>query len=308
MSLSTTDGQSAYFPIRVVSSETGVNAITLRAWERRYGLITPKRTAKGHRLYTEDDIQLVKQVVVLLDRGIPISQAKAMIDKGGFDQIPDVSVLDTIPAPSTWNRYRERLIQAINDLNDYQLHLLFNEVTEFFPIDISMKLLFFPQLQAMGGETSSSLSFAQLQFYRAFINARLAVRLSEPSETPAVATLIVGSMSQKISTEQLMLAGLLKSLSIRPVCFDGPLGHSDIASLLTAKAWHGALLTLPADLKPILLQQLQMCTIESGQPIFVPCSQPEQAATLRRHGLIPLSGDLTTDTSMVRDMLIGITI
>jgi len=50
----------AYFPIRVVSSETGVNAITLRAWERRYGLITPKRTAKGHRLYTEQDIRLIR--------------------------------------------------------------------------------------------------------------------------------------------------------------------------------------------------------------------------------------------------------
>ena len=73
---------SAFFPTRVVSNETGVNAITLRAWERRYGLLTPKRTEKGHRLYTEQDIALIKKVVTLLDRGIPISQAKAIIDSG----------------------------------------------------------------------------------------------------------------------------------------------------------------------------------------------------------------------------------
>ena len=75
MSHSDSDTQMAYYPIRVVSAETGVNAITLRAWERRYGLITPKRTAKGHRLYTEQDILLIRKVVALLNRGIPISQA-----------------------------------------------------------------------------------------------------------------------------------------------------------------------------------------------------------------------------------------
>ena len=38
-------------PIREVARITGVNAVTLRAWERRYGLIVPHRTAKGHRLF-----------------------------------------------------------------------------------------------------------------------------------------------------------------------------------------------------------------------------------------------------------------
>jgi hypothetical protein len=36
------------FPMRTVSVITGVNPVTLRAWERRYGLIKPARTAKGH--------------------------------------------------------------------------------------------------------------------------------------------------------------------------------------------------------------------------------------------------------------------
>src|SRR5690606_22914028 len=80
MSHPDSDTQMAYYPIRVVSAETGVNAITLRAWERRYGLITPKRTAKGHRLYTEQDILLIRKVVALLNRGIPISQAQ-IIDR-----------------------------------------------------------------------------------------------------------------------------------------------------------------------------------------------------------------------------------
>ena len=62
------------YPIRTVSSLTGVNSITLRAWERRYGLIKPVRTPKGHRLYTQNDIDLIQQVLELLDKGISIGQ------------------------------------------------------------------------------------------------------------------------------------------------------------------------------------------------------------------------------------------
>ncbi|OOE97942.1 hypothetical protein BZG79_15885, partial [Salinivibrio sp. MA427] len=37
--------------ISQVAEQTGVNPVTLRAWQRRYGLLSPARTAKGHRLY-----------------------------------------------------------------------------------------------------------------------------------------------------------------------------------------------------------------------------------------------------------------
>lgn len=44
-------------PIREVARLTGVNPVTLRAWERRYGLIQPTRTESGHRLYALSDIE-----------------------------------------------------------------------------------------------------------------------------------------------------------------------------------------------------------------------------------------------------------
>ncbi|WP_162873792.1 MerR family DNA-binding transcriptional regulator, partial [Pseudomonas viridiflava] len=38
------DAPDDWLPIRDVARQTGVNAVTLRAWERRYGLIVPHRT------------------------------------------------------------------------------------------------------------------------------------------------------------------------------------------------------------------------------------------------------------------------
>ena len=55
--------KQAYFPIRILSTKTGVNSVTLRAWERRYGLLKPKRTEKGHRLYSEEDVTRVDAIV-----------------------------------------------------------------------------------------------------------------------------------------------------------------------------------------------------------------------------------------------------
>lgn len=62
------------YPIRTVAKLTGVNAVTLRAWERRYGLIKPKRTRSGHRVYTDEHVELVRQILALLDSGISVGQ------------------------------------------------------------------------------------------------------------------------------------------------------------------------------------------------------------------------------------------
>lgn len=71
--------QNALYPIREVARLTGVNPITLRAWERRYQLIEPVRTESGHRLYSQDHIDFLHETLRLMDDGVPISRIKAVI-------------------------------------------------------------------------------------------------------------------------------------------------------------------------------------------------------------------------------------
>ena len=49
------------YTIREVSELTGVKPVTLRAWQRRYNLVQPQRTEKGHRLYLSSDIATIRQ-------------------------------------------------------------------------------------------------------------------------------------------------------------------------------------------------------------------------------------------------------
>ncbi|MBL8974853.1 MAG: MerR family transcriptional regulator, partial [Myxococcales bacterium] len=67
------------YRIQSVAEMTGVSAATLRAWERRYGIPAPRRTASAYRLYTEQDIELIKRVRELCDSGIAPSQAAQMV-------------------------------------------------------------------------------------------------------------------------------------------------------------------------------------------------------------------------------------
>ena len=70
---------SAMLPIREVSKVTGVNPVTLRAWERRYGLIKPHRTSTGHRLYTEANVRQIQDILTWLGRGVAVGQVKQLI-------------------------------------------------------------------------------------------------------------------------------------------------------------------------------------------------------------------------------------
>ncbi|WVM92383.1 MerR family transcriptional regulator [Halopseudomonas pachastrellae] len=69
------------YPIREVSRLTGVNPITLRAWERRYGLLVPHRTDGGHRLYSLQDIERVRSVTQWIARGVPVSKVAGILDR-----------------------------------------------------------------------------------------------------------------------------------------------------------------------------------------------------------------------------------
>src|SRR5512145_2746366 len=63
------------FNLKVVLKETGIAADTLRAWERRYGLPMPQRSAAGHRLYSQRDIETIKWLLKRQAEGLSISRA-----------------------------------------------------------------------------------------------------------------------------------------------------------------------------------------------------------------------------------------
>lgn len=78
------------YNLKVVIQETGLKPDTLRAWERRYGLPNPERTAGGHRLYSQYDIELIKWLLARQHEGLRINRAVQLwrsFEQGGQDPL-----------------------------------------------------------------------------------------------------------------------------------------------------------------------------------------------------------------------------
>lgn len=134
--------ETALYPIREVSERTGVNPVTLRAWERRYGLIKPRRTPKGHRLYSEQDIELIQKVVALLETGIPISRVRQVLER-------PVSAPAAPQAGEDWERHGEILAEAALSLNPGRLDAAYREVSGLYPASLLVRQVLRPALERL---------------------------------------------------------------------------------------------------------------------------------------------------------------
>jgi DNA-binding transcriptional MerR regulator/methylmalonyl-CoA mutase cobalamin-binding subunit len=65
---------AATYSIKAVAEATGLTVETLRAWERRYQVIEPKRGAGGHRLYTTHDVSRLRRLQETTARGHAIGK------------------------------------------------------------------------------------------------------------------------------------------------------------------------------------------------------------------------------------------
>jgi DNA-binding transcriptional MerR regulator len=66
------------YSIKDLEQLSGIKAHTLRIWEQRYNLLSPKRTDTNIRFYDDDDLKLILNVALLNDNGFKISKIASM--------------------------------------------------------------------------------------------------------------------------------------------------------------------------------------------------------------------------------------
>ena len=161
-------------PIRTVADLTGINPVTLRAWERRYNLITPQRTPKGHRLYTENDVELIKQVLDLLDQGISISQVKPLIEQAPSQQ----RAAPFAEAGEVWKRYQQTMLSAVEKFDENILDSTYNDALSLYPVDVVNQRLVAPLLRIIGERWKErEVGIAEEHFFSVYLRNKLGARI-----------------------------------------------------------------------------------------------------------------------------------
>lgn len=82
------------YSIKQASIRSGVSVPLIRAWERRYGVVSPQRTASGYRLYDDEAIATLVRVRELTESGWTASEASRAVIEG------EVKIVTPQPQPS----------------------------------------------------------------------------------------------------------------------------------------------------------------------------------------------------------------
>ncbi len=153
------------FRIGELSRRSGVSPDLLRAWERRYGLLSPSRSPGGLRLYSEDDVLRVRAMQAQLAAGLAAAEAAAVATSGaGVAQQP---ALDTAGA-------RAELEAALLAFDDARAHAAFDALAAGFSLDTLLADVVVPYLHELGaGWERGEVSVAQEHFATALLRGRL---------------------------------------------------------------------------------------------------------------------------------------
>ena len=164
------------FPIREVARLTGVNPVTLRAWERRYGLIQPTRTESGHRLYSQADIEKVRSILAWIERGVAVSKVGKILAR--TESVQPVSKFispDLIRAD--YNRWQQQVADAVGHFDDLALDRVYGQIFSSYAVPVVFQDILMPlwrellQRQHEFGQTSEWL------FFDGFLRSRVTQRL-----------------------------------------------------------------------------------------------------------------------------------
>ncbi len=250
-----------WLPIREVARQTGVNPVTLRAWERRYGLIVPHRTAKGHRLYGTDHVQRIQQILTWLGRGVAVSQVKALLDDA---QAP----LAVNPGGGDWQPLRPSLMQAIGELAERRVDDTFNQAMALYPPITLCEHLLLPLLADLERRWQGQFG-AQMErvFFLSWLRSKLGARIYHNNRQLNGAPLLLVNQSDLALEPCLWLCAWLASSADCPVeVFDWPLPGGELA--LAAERLNARAVLLYSR-KPLNLPQLPRLLAGINAPTLI---------------------------------------
>lgn len=283
------------YPIREISRLTGVNAVTLRAWERRYGLIKPQRTPKGHRLYAREDVERVEQVLQWLNRGVPVSQVRALLDNPGTAPTP-------APDTSDWPSQRTQLTAAVESLDQNRLESLFSQSLALYPAPLCVAALWEPVVreleEAWSGQLGDTLQRRHLE---SFLRTRIGIRLFHANPVAPGPTLLLMPAPDDAHVLWTLLTALIASdHGYRVRLLDAPLPLDELP-LASARLAADALLLVggQAGKAELFRHQLPRLAEQLALPLYLCGPVARIHATELAKTQVKLLGD-DLDTAMAR--------
>lgn len=158
-----------------LSRRTGVRTDTLRAWERRYGLLRPERSDGGFRLYGPEDEQRVIRMKTLIESGVSAAEAARLALESSAH-----GVATPIPAATggagvwAFEVQAERLRLALERFDEAEANTLLDEALAGLTLETVADHIILPAMRAIGERwKSGEVSVAQEHFATGVVRGRM---------------------------------------------------------------------------------------------------------------------------------------
>jgi len=147
-----------------LARRTGVSAELLRAWEQRYGLLRPERSAGGFRLYSPSDEARVRRMTSLIASGVSASEAAARAT--GDEPV-------TQEGAATDEVARE-LREALDRFDAGGAHQAFDRLLATVSVEIAITEVLVPLLHELGDRwETGSATIGQEHFASDLVRGRM---------------------------------------------------------------------------------------------------------------------------------------
>jgi MerR family transcriptional regulator, light-induced transcriptional regulator len=246
----TADLETPRYPVRLVSLRTGLSPHVLRAWERRYGVVTPTRSEGGQRLYSELDIQRLSRLRRLSGRGHAISRIASL----GLEQLtkldeetpgeppPAPAPLSDEPSAEADQSVREVTLAALRAIREFapgELHALLQRAVVTLGVPGFLDQVATPLLRAIGhGWTVRSVSVAQEHMATAVIRRLLGWMLGVYQGGADAPRIVVATAPGEVHELGALMVAVSAAVEGWNVAYLGP--DLPVAELLAAARQTGA--------------------------------------------------------------------
>ncbi|MEH7443686.1 MerR family transcriptional regulator [Bacillus sp. JJ1122] len=153
------------YSIKQVSEQLDIPAVTIRAWENRYNVVTPTRTEGGHRLYNEKDVQTLKWIKTQVhEKNMKISDAVRLLK----EEAPSPVALS--PEGNKYEELKEKLYRALINLDTHEANQIADLTFSLYDYEEVFQQILVKVLYKVGDEwENGSISVAQEHFSSQFI-------------------------------------------------------------------------------------------------------------------------------------------
>ncbi|EJQ42838.1 hypothetical protein IEE_03700 [Bacillus cereus BAG5X1-1] len=157
------------YNIKAVSNILGIQPSTLRAWERRYHIIAPKRNRAGHRLYTEEHIHILKWLMNKVSEGMMIGQAVQLLEGNRLqNNIQKEKITDTEVV------LVDDILQALLKFDEITTSALLNEVFSIYSTEkVVTSIILQVANKLLSLKNNNEITMSQFKYVVSFLQTRL---------------------------------------------------------------------------------------------------------------------------------------